>query len=89
MDEKRPLPPGQTETRKFPVVGEREPAPGALDLERWRLVVDGLVERPLELAWSDWLLCSPEWTMESGTLRSIAERVERLEQAAATAHPSR
>jgi len=55
VDEKRPLPPGQTETRKFPVVGEREPAPGALDLERWRLVVDGLVERPLELAWSDWL----------------------------------
>ncbi|HSM14993.1 MAG TPA: molybdopterin-dependent oxidoreductase [Thermoanaerobaculia bacterium] len=55
MDEKRPLPPGQTETRKFPVVGEREPAPGALELGRWRLVVDGLVERRLELAWSEWL----------------------------------
>jgi DMSO/TMAO reductase YedYZ molybdopterin-dependent catalytic subunit len=41
------LPPGQTATRKFPVVGELEPPPEALDLESWRLTVDGLVERPL------------------------------------------
>ena len=41
------LPPGQTATRKFPVVGELEPPPEALDLEAWRLTVDGLVERPL------------------------------------------
>jgi DMSO/TMAO reductase YedYZ molybdopterin-dependent catalytic subunit len=41
------LPPGQTPTRKFPVVGEAAPAPEALDLASWRLVVDGLVEEPL------------------------------------------
>jgi hypothetical protein len=41
------LPPGQTATRKFPVVGEPEPPPEALDLESWRLTVDGLVEWPL------------------------------------------
>lgn len=49
------LPPGQVETRKFPVVGEREPAAGALDLGRFRLRIEGLVERPLELAWSEYL----------------------------------
>lgn len=49
------LPPGQVETRKFPVVGEREPAAGALDLDRFRLRIAGLVERPLELAWSEYL----------------------------------
>lgn len=49
------LPPGQTLTRKFPVVGERAPAPGALDLGSWRLDVDGLVARPLELTWNEYL----------------------------------
>jgi DMSO/TMAO reductase YedYZ molybdopterin-dependent catalytic subunit len=49
------LPPGQVETRKFPVVGEQRPAAGALDLARFRLEVAGLVERPLALAWSDLL----------------------------------
>lgn len=43
------LPPGQTATRKLPVVGEKAPPPEALDLAAWRLVVDGLVERRLEL----------------------------------------
>lgn len=49
------LPPGQTLTRKFPVVGERAPLAAALDLAAWRLVVDGLVERPLALTWPDYL----------------------------------
>jgi hypothetical protein len=43
------LPPGQTATRKFPVVGELAPPPETLDLGSWRLNVDGLVERPLSL----------------------------------------
>lgn len=51
----RRLPPGQALTRKFPVVGERAPSPAALDRERWRLVVDGEVAAPFELAWADWL----------------------------------
>jgi hypothetical protein len=33
-------------TRKFPVVGERQPPPEALDLARWRLTVSGAVEHP-------------------------------------------
>jgi len=32
MDEAHRLPPGQTLTRKFPVVGEKAPPPEALDL---------------------------------------------------------
>lgn len=47
------LPPGQVWTRKFPVVGEREPAPEALDLARWRLVVSGLVAQPQAWSWEE------------------------------------
>ena len=41
-----PLPPRQQVTRKFPVVGERQPRPEALDLDQWRLRVGGEVEQP-------------------------------------------
>ena len=41
------LPPGQTLTRRFPVVGERTPA--AVLPDDWRLLVDGLVAAPLAL----------------------------------------
>lgn len=53
------LPPGQTATRKFPVVGEQAPSPEALDLDRWRLVIDGLVERPVTLSYPE-LLALPQ-----------------------------
>ena len=43
------LPPGQIATRKFPVVGEK--AGTVPDLADWRLRVDGLVRRPLDLTW--------------------------------------
>ena len=33
-------------TRKFPVVGEREPLPEALDLAGWRLRISGEVQQP-------------------------------------------
>lgn len=49
------LPPGQSLTRKFPVVGERQPSPEALDLARWRLTIDGLVGHPLALDWGQFL----------------------------------
>ena len=49
------LPPHQALTRKFPVVGERLPPGGAIDLATWRLEIGGLVERPTSLAWSDYL----------------------------------
>ncbi len=48
------LPPGQALTRKFPVVGERQPSRWALDLAAWRLEIDGAVERPLQLDWNDY-----------------------------------
>lgn len=40
------LPPRQQATRKFPVVGERAPLPEALDLQNWRLTVEGEVAHP-------------------------------------------
>jgi DMSO/TMAO reductase YedYZ molybdopterin-dependent catalytic subunit len=40
------LPPRQQVTQKFPIVGEREPDPMALDLQNWRLSVSGAVEQP-------------------------------------------
>lgn len=45
------LPPGQTATRKFPLVGEKQPPPEALDLAAWRLEIGGLVETPLTLTY--------------------------------------
>ncbi|MGQ4810428.1 Protein-methionine-sulfoxide reductase catalytic subunit MsrP [Candidatus Entotheonellaceae bacterium PAL068K] len=49
----RSLPPRQQGTRKFPVVGERQPLPEALDLARWRLVIRGEVERPRTLTYAE------------------------------------
>ncbi len=49
----RSLPPGQTVTQKFPLVGEQAPSQEALDLARWELVVEGLVERPLRLSYAE------------------------------------
>jgi DMSO/TMAO reductase YedYZ molybdopterin-dependent catalytic subunit len=40
------LPPDQTPTRKWPVVGERAPSPAALDLESATVEFTGLVVRP-------------------------------------------
>lgn len=42
VDQARPLPPGQIETRRFPIVGEREPSPD-LDLMDWSLEIGGEV----------------------------------------------
>lgn len=41
------IPPGQSRTRKWPVLDAF--GPPAIDLARWRLAVYGLVERPLKL----------------------------------------
>lgn len=51
MNRSRGLTPGQTQTLKFPVVGEREAPPFTLD--DWRLSVDGLVVRPLTLTFDE------------------------------------
>ncbi|HEY6628476.1 MAG TPA: molybdopterin-dependent oxidoreductase [Acidimicrobiia bacterium] len=44
-----PLPPGQIETKRFPVVGEREPSVDLGDRAGWTVEVAGLVERPLQI----------------------------------------
>ncbi len=44
------LPPDQTATRKWPVVGERAPLPACLDLDGWTFEVRGLVRRPLAIS---------------------------------------
>lgn len=54
------LHPGQVETRRFPVVGERVPSPEALDLDRWRLEVGGLVRRPLSLTHAEVLAAATD-----------------------------
>ena len=40
------VPPRQQVTQKFPVVGEREPVPEALDVCQWRLRITGEVQQP-------------------------------------------
>jgi DMSO/TMAO reductase YedYZ molybdopterin-dependent catalytic subunit len=45
------LPPGQTVTRKWPVL--HSGSVPRIDPETWRFEVTGLVERPLSLRWSD------------------------------------
>lgn len=47
------LPPGQTATRKFPLVGEQHPPREALDLSTWCLIIEGLVEQPLRLSYEE------------------------------------
>jgi len=47
------VPPGQALTRKYPVVGEKSPAPQALDLAAWRLAVEGLIDRPFALTYGE------------------------------------
>lgn len=50
-----PLPPGQTATVKFPVVGEDRPSSDALDEKRWSLTIGGASVRQVQLDWSDWV----------------------------------
>jgi DMSO/TMAO reductase YedYZ molybdopterin-dependent catalytic subunit len=43
------LPPGQIETKRFPMVGERTPSSQLSDPSDWRLELAGLVNRPLSI----------------------------------------
>jgi DMSO/TMAO reductase YedYZ molybdopterin-dependent catalytic subunit len=47
------VPPGQSRTRKWPVLDAF--GPPAIDRENWRLEVGGLVDRPAAFGWSDFL----------------------------------
>ncbi len=58
------LPPGQTKTRKFPVVGERLP-PSTLDLAAWQLRLTGQVAYPQTYSLSDFMaLPQRDFTMD-------------------------
>jgi len=58
------LPARQQWTSKFPVVGEKEPLPEALNLSTWTLTIGGLVSKPLVLSWQEFLQL-PQTTMKS------------------------
>jgi DMSO/TMAO reductase YedYZ molybdopterin-dependent catalytic subunit len=49
------LPPGQIETRRFPVVGERTPSPELPGPEEWSLSVGGLVGAQLDMRLDDYM----------------------------------
>jgi len=86
------LPPHQTLTRKFPVVGERQPSPEALDLGAWRLEICGLVARQATLDWRQFsalphserrvdLHCVTGWSRLDSHLSGLplAELLDRVE----------
>jgi len=47
------IPPGQTATRKFPVVGERQSATVPSAIDAWRLVAEGRVGQPQTFTFQD------------------------------------
>lgn len=77
-----PLPPGQIETRRFPVVGERAPSPELSNPSRWYLDVKGLVKEPMRLTLSEFMRlghrnltfdvhCVTSWTRLGTTFTGI------------------
>lgn len=46
------LPPGQIETKRFPIVGERSPSE---EIAAWSLLIDGLVNDPREISHADYM----------------------------------
>lgn len=49
------LPPGQIETKRFPIVGERHPGPELDDPSDWSLVIEGEVGSPVEIGFAEFL----------------------------------
>lgn len=73
------LPPGQIETRRFPVVGERSPSP---DIEEWKLAIGGLVANPRSVSLAEYIAldhreitfdihCVTSWTRFDGTFSGV------------------
>lgn len=58
------LPPGQSLTRKFPVVGEKEPVTAGFDLAAWHLEVGGLVGFPMRWGFES-LMSLPQYEIEA------------------------
>jgi DMSO/TMAO reductase YedYZ molybdopterin-dependent catalytic subunit len=78
--EARRLPPGQIETRKWPVL--HYGIVPAVDLQKWRFSVTGAVERPLTLTWDELLAlprqetacdihCVTRWSRYDNTFEGV------------------
>jgi uncharacterized protein YjbI with pentapeptide repeats len=74
------LPPGQIETKRLPIVGERAPAP---EIGNWSLAIGGLVRDPRTLELDDYMAldhrqitidihCVTSWTRFDSTFTGIA-----------------
>jgi len=85
------LPPGQIETKRFPVVGERRPA---AEIEDWRVTIEGLVHSPRSLSLAEYLVlghrelvfdihCVTSWTRFASSFTGVplAEVVTPLPEA--------
>lgn len=85
------LPPGQIETKRFPVVGERAPSS---DIQDWRLTIGGLTGNPRTLSLDDYMAldhhdltfdihCVTSWTRFESTFTGVplVELVEPLPDA--------
>ncbi len=81
--EGRRLPPGQIETRKWPVL--HYGIVPSVDLERWRFTISGAVERPVSLAWHELLElprqattcdihCVTRWSRYDNTFEGVPVR---------------
>ena len=82
------IPPGQSRTRKWPVLDAS--GPPRIDLSQWKLRVSGLVDHPFELTWEEFnrlprvrvfsdFHCVTRWsrlgnTWEGVSLQEIAQR---------------
>ena len=84
-DAARPVrvPPGQTRTRKWPVLDAS--GPPAIDLPRWRFGVSGLVARPAEWNWEEFQAlprvkvfadfhCVTRWSRLGNTWEGVSTR---------------
>jgi DMSO/TMAO reductase YedYZ molybdopterin-dependent catalytic subunit len=73
------LPPGQIETKRFPIVGERAPSP---EIDDWSLKIGGLVRHPRTLGLGDYMAldhreitfdihCVTSWTRFDSTFTGL------------------
>lgn len=78
----RALPPGQIETRRFPVVGERAPIAALASPGVWEMEVRGLVARPVTIGYEQYMAmehrelvfdihCVTSWTRFDSAWRGV------------------
>ncbi len=93
--EKR-IPPGQSRTRKWPVL--HYGSVPSVDLTMWRLEIDGLVERPLQFTWEEYqslprvkvfsdFHCVTRWSRLDNVWEGVST-AEIIQRARQRTHPS-